>query len=131
MNKILISEEELEHFIGEIRNRFRTENSQFGYVVDIDSTEFGKEFSWYLLFYHWPDLVRFRFPCVSEAELFYNAYYWFRVYSHTYMKIHGRDAGLEQQAFRLLEQADRSDENVDWILTEQLDEEARKRADCK
>jgi hypothetical protein len=56
---------------------------------------------------------------VSELEIFYNAYYWCLVFGGGYQRAFGFDAGIEQQAFRLLESAP---EDVDWKTVERLRE---------
>lgn len=128
MNSVLILEKDLMLIADQIRSRFRAENSQLRYVVDIDNPIYGKAFSWYLLFYHWPDMFRSQLHRISDLEIFYNSYYWFQVFSRLYMRVHGNDAGLEQQAFKLLEHAGEIHENVDWTLVEQMDNEATDRA---
>ncbi|MCE9532641.1 MAG: hypothetical protein K8T89_16200 [Planctomycetes bacterium] len=125
MDRILIPESDLEMLSEELRNRFLSENDRLGYVNDINDPCYGKPFCWYLLFEHWSDLVKRSFPDVRESTLFYNKYYWFQRYSHLWMNQHGKDAGLEQQGFRLIEMADAID-GVDWTLVELLEQEAIK-----
>jgi hypothetical protein len=48
----------------------------------------------------------------------YNCYYWFKRFAHARAAHRGFDAGLDQQAFRLLETAP---EGVDYELVRELD----------
>ena len=58
---------------------------------------------------------------LDAAALFYNQYYWFRRFVHLSAAARGYDAGLEQQAFKILEAAP---EDVDWSVIESLDARA-------
>lgn len=80
----------------------------------------------------------FRFYCVFEhhlceavglaamtsVETFYNAFYWFKTFVRQYTALHGPNAGLEQQAYQMLEHAP---EGTDWdqlrAVCEQLERE--------
>lgn len=53
----------------------------------------------------------------SEEDAFYNQYYWYLVFSKLYQASSGFDAGVEQQAFRLLESAP---EGVSWDRIDQI-----------
>jgi|GEM_PF-2037398 len=52
--------------------------------------------------------------------IFYNRYYWFLTFVEKYKLKNGDDAGLEQQAFKLLEEVDKIDGDLDWGIVEQL-----------
>jgi hypothetical protein len=54
---------------------------------------------------------------LSEVIAFYNAYYWSLVFLKRYDARYGFDAGIEQQAFKLLECAP---VDVDWGIVEDL-----------
>jgi hypothetical protein len=58
---------------------------------------------------------------LSAEELFYNQYFWFKRFARQHAAIRGYDAGIEQQAFQLLEQAP---PDVNWAIVEQIDNEA-------
>lgn len=53
----------------------------------------------------------------SMPDAFYNAYYWFLIFVKQYQAHVGPDAGLEQQAFQMIEQAP---EGVDWQVMESI-----------
>lgn len=55
---------------------------------------------------------------LNEEQRFYNAYYWFQRFASLYMRKHGYDAGLEQQAFKMLENANC---DLDLSVIEMLD----------
>ncbi len=42
---------------------------------------------------------------ISEIELLYNRYYWFLKVARGQQRRHGPDAGMDQQAFQILEHA--------------------------
>src|SRR4051812_39942683 len=49
----------------------------------------------------------------SEAQLFYNRYYWFSRFAKLHQAAHGYDAGIEDQASQMLE---RAPAEVDWAV---------------
>ncbi|NET58354.1 MAG: hypothetical protein F6K47_20030 [Symploca sp. SIO2E6] len=60
----------------------------------------------------------------DPVEIFYNRYYWFMTFVEKYKLKNGDDAGLEQQAFQLLEEVDGIDADLDWNILEQLNTQA-------
>jgi hypothetical protein len=54
---------------------------------------------------------------LTNAKVLYNRYYWFLTYAKRHMRYSGYDAGLEQQAFKLLDQAECE---VDWSMVEAI-----------
>jgi hypothetical protein len=76
------------------------------YAVESEDDSYGAAFRNFLLFAHCPDYLADHFPGLDRATVFYNQYYWFVRFSRLYMKKHGKDAGLEQQAFQMVENAD-------------------------
>lgn len=78
-------------------------------------------FRYYLLFSD-PACIRAAgLDDIPVTSLFYNRYYWFKRFVNQRATVHGYDAGLEQQAFKLLEAAP---EDVDWSVLEALDVQA-------
>lgn len=59
---------------------------------------------------------------LSPAELFYNRYFWFHRFTCQAQQKFGYDAGIEQQAFQILEYADCE---IDAKLLEELVRAAR------
>jgi hypothetical protein len=59
---------------------------------------------------------------LDAVALFYNQYYWFKRFVCERDAARGHDAGLEQQAFQLLESAP---DDVDWSVIEAIDALAR------
>ena len=53
----------------------------------------------------------------SEAELFYNRYYWFSRFAKIHQAAHGYDAGIEDQASQMLE---RAPADVDWEVVDKI-----------
>ena len=64
-------------------------------------------------------------PIQTEAVRFYNRYYWFLLFVKLYQARHGFDAGVEQQAFGLLENAGI---DIDWAYVEELSRRVEKEA---
>jgi hypothetical protein len=56
---------------------------------------------------------------LSSAELLlYNRYYWFLKFARLFVRENGPDAGLEQQAFQILEN---SEGKIDWSVIEAIE----------
>lgn len=86
-----------------------------GISIDLDDKSYGPAFRRYLLFHRLPHLVAGQ---LNEQDIFYNAYYWFKVFAKQYMAKHGQDAGIEQQAFQMLESVDFE---VDWSVIQVIE----------
>src|SRR5947208_683299 len=94
-------------------------------AVNVREGEAGEALARSLLFEHWPELLGAG-EAPDPQRLFYNRYYWFVRFVALRQAADGYDAGLEQQAFKMLEEADREvDWEVDWELLGQLDARAR------
>ncbi|HEV2915033.1 MAG TPA: hypothetical protein VGX92_17280 [Pyrinomonadaceae bacterium] len=87
--------------------------------IALDPDGVGEALAWSLLFERWPELLPG--PPLGREDAFYNRYFWFKRFATLKQERDGYDAGLEQQAFQLLEQAEF---DLDWALIEQLDAEA-------
>lgn len=59
------------------------------------------------------------FGDVAEPIAFYNAYYWILVFAKRYQARYGFDAGIEQEAFKMLE---RAPADVDWQVVERINQ---------
>lgn len=57
---------------------------------------------------------------ISPEELFYNRYYWFLTFLKAYTQENGLDAGMEQQAFKILEEAGNTCQHIDWNEVEEI-----------
>lgn len=56
---------------------------------------------------------------LRESIAFYNAYYWVLVFAKRFQERHGFDAGIEQEAFKVLE---RAPADVDWDVVERVNQ---------
>ena len=83
----------------------------------MDDQSYGEPMTYYVLFEHHDLLPQVGLPPLSEEDLFYNKYYWFRAFVKRHRAAAGYDAGLEQQAFKMLENA-RSP--LDWSVIERI-----------
>src|SRR5262245_13300460 len=82
------------------------QSSPISYRHDLmDDPQVRYPFLYYVLFAHRPELLKDKAPAVTAEELFYNAYYWFLRLTKQREEKHGLDAGIEQQAFQMLEGA--------------------------
>lgn len=68
-----------------------------------------------------PDLVE---SPTDSLNRFYSRYYWLSNFIEKYKKKFGQDAGLEQQLFKLMEEAEHENLIVDWNLVERVQNEA-------
>lgn len=84
---------------------FATEYQQ-SYNVKLDDPDYGSAFLYYVFFLHHPSVSDVLHMDIDENTRFYNAYYWFQRFVKMYIEKHGYDAGMEQQAFKMLENAD-------------------------
>lgn len=87
-------------------------------AVDHQHPAYGEALRFYLILTHWPELAK---AAAGSEGVLYGRYFWFRKFSNQYFREHGRDAGIEQQLFQILELADVP---VDWSVIEMLDARA-------
>ncbi len=80
---------------------------------------YGSALKFYILLSYSPV-----FCSEDPVRIFYNRYYWFLTFVEKYKLKNGDNAGLEQQVFKLLEEVDRIDSNIDWDIIEQLNNQA-------
>jgi hypothetical protein len=115
MNEVLISERflvNLDHGIEALLPSIRNETS-----IDCNDPEYGVAFRRFLLFAHWPYLLENLGLHATTEGLLYNKYYWMLRFSKLYERKHGFDAGIEQQAFKILESASFE---LDWNVVEHV-----------
>jgi hypothetical protein len=62
-----------------------------------------------------------KLPCEwqSDSLVLYNRYFWFLRFAKIRSEQHGKDPGIEQQAFQILENAMA---DIDWTVVEAIDE---------
>ncbi len=73
---------------------------------------YGRALKFYLLLTEAPEL--FDDLGVDPERLFWSRYYWFLVFERRYRAAEGPDAGIEQQAFQLLEEGAASGFDIRW-----------------
>jgi hypothetical protein len=82
----------------EVRSRL----SDIGYNAAMtDHPTAGASLRYYLILTECPDVLG-----LSQAERFWNRYYWLARFAREWQSVAGPDGGLEQQVFQLLESAD-------------------------
>jgi hypothetical protein len=94
-----------------------------GLSFDVEDRHYGADFVRYLLLTHWPRLVGVEFR--GDNQLVYNRYYWFCRFVRAYERMNGQDAGLQQQAFQILEHCS---EPVDWELVSEIESRVKEEA---
>jgi hypothetical protein len=112
-----IDAQEFESIIEEVD--FHALLNQYSYwisEVDLNSPVFGQDLKIYLVLKFLED--RF-FPKYSKLEVFYSKYYYFLNFVERCKNVRGKDAGLDQQVFQLLEEGERI-QNIDWSVIEYL-----------
>jgi len=58
----------------------------------------------------------------TMEDLLYSQYYWFIKYKNRYFELYERDEGLEQEAFKMLEDIDlQMQTGIDWSIIESID----------
>lgn len=119
MDLPLVSEESIEELQEELLQAIDASPETF--AIDPHDESYGLAFQRYLLFSRWPQLVARAGIALSTEDVFYNSYYWMVRFSKLYQIKQGYDAGIEQQVFQMLEQADFQ---VDWDMIELLSKRA-------
>jgi len=76
---------------------------------------YGNALKLYILLSYSPFFCR-----ENSVKNFYNRYYWFMTFVEKFKLKNGDDAGMEQQAFQLLEEVEGIDGTIDWAIVEQL-----------
>jgi hypothetical protein len=85
----------------------------------LDDPRYGQALRYYAAFTHNPSAID---PELSPLSIFYNRYYWFQKFKSLYTQYHGYSAGLEQQAFKILEYAhEHSNLDIDLLLIDAID----------
>jgi hypothetical protein len=121
MNDLLVPERELK---GKDRLIWKlVEQRSQNFSVAADDPLYGAAFRYYLLFAEQSALGEMGLDGLSDAEIFHNEYYWFLLFSRLHQIKHGYDAGLEQQAFNLLESAPR---DIDLTIVERINDRVEK-----
>lgn len=115
MSEVLVPENALEG-LDEAVSRLLVSGGE-AYSVDQDDELYGAAFRRHLLFARWPFLLTEAGFHLSKEELLYNSYYWMLKFAKLHALKHGYDAGIEQQVFKILEQADC---DVDWTVAEEI-----------
>ena len=59
----------------------------------------------------------------SLETVLYSKYYWCTRYKSKFNQMFGRDAGLDQQQYRIIEEINRRVDSVDWKLIQTLEED--------
>jgi hypothetical protein len=117
----VIPPEALEPRRGELLRRIAELDQDF--IVDANADDpAARALALSLLFEHWPELAG---EDLDAGRRFYNRYYWLVRFLALRQLTHGPDGGLEQQAFKLIEDAANHDLDVDWDLVKQIDTRAR------
>lgn len=53
--------------------------------------------------------------------IFYSKYYWFTKYKNRYIKLYGKDAGIEQQQLKIIEEIEQEFGDIQWDLVERIE----------
>ena len=100
--------------------------SNIGFVDQSPSGTQDKGLSILMSFIHFLDInkqeIISKEGTITLEDIIYSQYYWFNQYKREYYKKYGRDEGMEQQAFRLLENMNiELSNNLDWAVIEQIE----------
>ena len=87
--------------------------------LNLENEVYGLALSRYLLLTYFPELMELDDEA-SNLRLLYNRYYWFLRFSCYYHQLHGHNAGIEQQAFQILEKANTE---FDWQVIELIEKQ--------
>jgi hypothetical protein len=112
---------------GEVGQRISRLTVQYRQEL-LDDEQCGRFLRFYLLFTHWPSMVVPEGAELNPTDVFYNRYRWFLSLTRLYHAKHGYDAGLEQQAFKLLEEVGAE---VDWSAIEEIEARVTEDVACR
>jgi hypothetical protein len=91
----------------------------------LDDPLAGRALKFYLLLTEMPDLIADQ--RLSAEQMFWSRYYWFLLHVRLREAVVGPDAGLEQQAFQILEHP-RPICTPDWSMIDELEAAAKRDA---
>src|SRR5690606_22398234 len=88
---------------------------------DLNDPVYGEDLKIYYLLSFKPAIFSAKF---SDQQIFYSIYCYFLSVVEKCKDIHGEDAGLDQQVFKLLEEGERVG-NIDWSIVERLNHQVK------
>lgn len=59
---------------------------------------------------------------LSLETILYSKYYWCTQFKDRYNKIYGRDVGIEQQQYKIIEEIEQKQISINWHLLQMIDE---------
>lgn len=106
----------------EIESLFETLNPKLNLsnIITVDDVELSKALNYFLFLKQCPQDILTNSSFTYEIVL-YSQYYWFIYFKNHYFLKYGYDAGMDQQAFLLIENlTNELGEEVDWELLEKV-----------
>lgn len=73
----------------------------------------------FLVLTHKPEIIESK--KFDAFSLLINRYFWLKKFYYHYSLTQGKDDGIEQQIFQLIEEISNHDENFDWLIIQQID----------
>jgi hypothetical protein len=117
----LVSEADLMGFEEELSRSIVSVPERF--LFAIDDPVYGPAFRRYLLLSHGLSWLASKVPDLDVRSVFYSRYYWFLMLIRLYQSRTGDDAGMEQQAFQMLEAAEIE---INWSIIEAIEAQIQK-----
>ena len=59
---------------------------------------------------------------VSSEIILYSKYYWCTQYKNRFNELYGKDAGIDQQQYKLIEEMMQRINDVDWCFVQMIEE---------
>lgn len=84
----------------------------------LDGTPYRRPYLNYVVLTHFHEKIPSKWQ--SDSLILYNRYYWFLQFAKIHSDQFGRDAGIEQQSFQILENAVA---DIDWAVVEAIDKQ--------
>lgn len=119
-NRFLIPVSDLASKEATVRERMATLGGP-NFRIDPNDSSCGESLVYYSLFTNWPELLGNSVCGLTTSVIFYNRYYWFLHLIRLWQELHGHDAGMEQQAFQLLESAAAEGMELDWDVLQEIE----------
>lgn len=76
-------------------------------------------------FNYWNVLIEKEFQQsedISLETILYSKYYWCTQFKNRFSIMYGKDAGIEQQQYKIIEEIEQRVTNIDWHLIQFIDE---------
>ncbi|WP_059173177.1 hypothetical protein [Bacillus sp. FJAT-27445] len=120
----IITKDQLELLFQTFHSRLDLSN-----IITFDDEDLTKVLHYFLILKEFSKEIAAGSPFTIEQVL-YSQYYWFVYFKNQYFSKYGYDAGMDQQAFQLIEQLTYELDEVNWDFLEQITNDLKTDYEC-